>query len=78
MAVATSLKPAIANPVTIALWGLIVAAMLVPGSLPLLMDWPLSCPSRGTPHGTCTGNRCAGESRQTLRPMPAHDGKRSA
>lgn len=47
MAVATSLKPAIANPVTIALWGLIVAAMLVPGSLPLLIGLAIVMPIPG-------------------------------
>jgi uncharacterized membrane protein len=46
-AVLTSVRVVIENPVTMALWGLIVAAALVLGSLPFLLGLPIVMPILG-------------------------------
>jgi uncharacterized membrane protein len=47
LAVHTSLRAVLANPVTMALWGLIVAALLVIGSLPLFVGLAVVMPILG-------------------------------
>jgi uncharacterized membrane protein len=47
VAVMTSLRAVAANPATMALWGLIVAALLALGSLPLFVGLPLVMPVLG-------------------------------
>lgn len=47
IAVLTSLRLALRNPVTIALWGLIVAALLLLGALPLLVGLAIVVPVLG-------------------------------
>jgi len=47
VAVLTSVRAVIANPVTTALWGLIVAGLLVIGSLPLFLGLPVVLPVLG-------------------------------
>jgi uncharacterized membrane protein len=47
VAVLTSVRAVIANPVTTALWGLIVAGLLVIGSLPLFLGLPVVVPILG-------------------------------
>ena len=43
----TSVRAVIANPVTTALWGLIVAGLLMIGSLPLFLGLPVVLPILG-------------------------------
>ena len=47
VAIATSIKAVLANPVTMALWGLIVAALLLAGSLPLFLGLAVVMPVLG-------------------------------
>lgn len=47
VAVLTSIRAVLANPVTMALWGLIVAALLVLGSLPFLIGLTVVMPVLG-------------------------------
>jgi uncharacterized membrane protein len=47
VALYTSIRVVIANPVTMALWGLIVAALLVVGSLPAFLGLPVVMPILG-------------------------------
>jgi uncharacterized membrane protein len=47
VALFTSIRVVIANPVTMALWGLIVAALLVAGSLPLFLGLTVVMPVLG-------------------------------
>ena len=47
VAVLTSVRAVIANPVTTALWGLIVAGLLMIGSLPLFLGLPVVLPILG-------------------------------
>lgn len=47
VAVGTSIRVVAANPATMALWGLIVAALLVAGSLPLFLGLPVVMPVLG-------------------------------
>jgi len=47
VAVLTSVRAVIANPVTAALWGLIVAGLLMIGSLPLFLGLPVVLPVLG-------------------------------
>ena len=47
MALLTSIRVVVANPLTIALWGLIVAALLVVGSLPFLLGLTVIMPVLG-------------------------------
>jgi uncharacterized membrane protein len=47
MAVLTSIRAVLANPVTMALWGLIVAALLVIGSLPVFVGLAVVMPILG-------------------------------
>ena len=47
VAVLTSLRAVMANPLTMALWGLIVAVMLIVGSLPLFLGLPVVVPVLG-------------------------------
>jgi uncharacterized membrane protein len=47
VALLTSIRAVIANPLTIALWGLIVAALLVIGSLPLFLGLTVVMPALG-------------------------------
>ena len=47
VAVLTSVRVVAANPVTMALWGLIVAALLVIGSLPLFLGLAVVLPVLG-------------------------------
>ena len=51
VAVLTSVRAVIANPVTMALWGLIVAGLLMIGSLPLFLGLPVVLPVWATRHG---------------------------
>lgn len=46
-AMATSIRVVLANPATMALWGLIVAAALVVGSIPFLLGLPIVMPILG-------------------------------
>ena len=45
--IATSIRAVLANPVTMALWGLIVAALLLVGSLPLFLGLAVVLPVLG-------------------------------
>jgi uncharacterized membrane protein len=47
VAVLTSVRAVMANPVTMALWGVIVAGLLVVGSLPLFLGLPVVLPVLG-------------------------------
>jgi uncharacterized membrane protein len=47
VAVGTSIRVVTANPATMALWGLIVAALLAAGSLPLFLGLPVVMPVLG-------------------------------
>jgi uncharacterized membrane protein len=47
VAVLTSVRAVIANPLAMALWGLIVAALLVLGSIPLFLGLPVVLPVLG-------------------------------
>jgi uncharacterized membrane protein len=47
VALGTSIRVVAANPVTMALWGLIVAALLAAGSLPLFLGLPVVMPVLG-------------------------------
>jgi uncharacterized membrane protein len=47
VAVLTSLRVTLRNPITIALWGLIVAALLVIGAIPLLVGLAIGVPVLG-------------------------------
>jgi uncharacterized membrane protein len=47
VAISTSVRAVLANPVTMALWGLIVAALLFIGSLPLFLGLPVVLPVLG-------------------------------
>ena len=47
VALFTSIRVVIANPATMALWGLIVAVLLVAGSLPLFLGLPVVMPVLG-------------------------------
>lgn len=47
VALLTSVRAAVANPVPMALWGLIVAALLLVGSLPLFLGLPVVLPVLG-------------------------------
>jgi uncharacterized membrane protein len=47
VAVLTSVRAVFANPMTMALWGLIVAALLLVGSLPLFIGLPVVLPVLG-------------------------------
>jgi uncharacterized membrane protein len=46
-AVLTSVRAVLANPVPLALWGLIVAALLFVGSLPMFLGLPVVLPILG-------------------------------
>ena len=48
VAVLTSVRAVLANPLTAALWGLIVAGLLMIGSLPLFLGLPVVLPVLGT------------------------------
>ena len=47
VAVLTSLRVVVANPVTMAMWGIIVAALLLIGSIPLFLGLPVVLPVLG-------------------------------
>ena len=47
VAIATSVRAVVANPITMALWGLIVAVLLFLGSLPLFLGLPVVLPVLG-------------------------------
>ena len=47
IAVQTSIRAVLTNPATMALWGLIVAALLVIGSLPLFVGLAVAMPVLG-------------------------------
>lgn len=47
VAVLTSLRVVVANPVTMAMWGVIVAALLLIGSIPLFLGLPVVLPVLG-------------------------------
>jgi uncharacterized membrane protein len=47
VAMLTSVRAVLANPLTLALWGLIVAALLVIGSVPLFLGLPVVLPVLG-------------------------------
>ena len=47
VAISTSVRAVVANPVTMALWGLIVAVLLFLGSLPLFLGLPVVLPVLG-------------------------------
>ena len=47
VALLTSVRAVLANPMTMALWGLIVAALLLVGSLPLFLGLPVVLPVLG-------------------------------
>ena len=53
-AIRTSLR-AVMNPVAMAGWGVIVAALLVIGSIPLFVGLAVVLPVLGNPPGICTG-----------------------
>lgn len=71
-AILTSLRVVLANPVTMALWGLIVAALLVLGSIPFLFGLAVVMPVLG--HASWHLYRKAVEPNvgpaQELRPLP--------
>src|SRR5262245_51596792 len=67
-AVLTSVRAVAANPVTMALWGLIVAALLVLGSLPLLFGLAVVVPILG--HATWHLYRKVVEPDPNPRPQP--------
>jgi uncharacterized membrane protein len=78
VAVLTSVRAVLANPVTMALWGLIVAGLLVIGSLPMFLGLPVVLPVLG--HATWHLYRKAVEAdtspRADFRPPSTH--RRSA
>ena len=47
VAIATSVRAVVANPITMALWGLIVAVLLFLGSVPLFLGLPVVLPVLG-------------------------------
>jgi len=67
-AMSTSLRVAAQNPVTIAAWGLIVAALLVVGSLPFFLGLAVVLPLLG--HATWHLYRKAVEIDPNARPIP--------
>jgi uncharacterized membrane protein len=66
VALVTSVRVVLANPLTMALWGLIVAALLVIGSLPLFVGLAVTLPVLG--HATWHLYRKAVEPAQGPRP----------
>ncbi len=66
VAILTSVRAVLANPVTMALWGLIVAALLLVGSLPLFLGLPVVLPVLG--HATWHLYRHAVEPDRNPRP----------
>jgi uncharacterized membrane protein len=67
-AMVTSLRVAAKNPITIAIWGLIVAALLVVGSLPLFLGLAVVIPLLG--HATWHLYRKAVAIDPNARPIP--------
>jgi uncharacterized membrane protein len=67
-AVATSIRAVMANPMTMALWGLIVAALLLVGSLPLFLGLTVVLPVLG--HSTWHLYRKVVEPDPNPRPEP--------
>ena len=67
VAIATSVRVVLTNPLTMALWGVIVAAALVIGSLPLLLGLVIVLPVLG--HATWHLYRKAVEPDPSLRPQ---------
>jgi len=67
-AMSTSMRVAAQNPVTIAVWGLIVAALLVAGSLPFFLGLAVVIPLLG--HATWHLYRKAVEIDPNARPIP--------
>jgi uncharacterized membrane protein len=67
VAIATSVKVVLTNPVTMAVWGLFVAASLLVGSLPLLLGLPFVLPILG--HATWHLYRTAVEPDNSPRPQ---------
>jgi len=67
-AMVTSLRVVAANPVTMAAWGLIVAALLVAGSIPLFLGLAVVIPWLG--HATWHLYRKVIAPDPTLRPVP--------
>ena len=57
VAMHTSLRVVAANPLPMALWGLIVAALLVIGSIPFFVGLTVVMPVLGHATGTCIGVR---------------------
>lgn len=78
VALYTSIRVVAANPATMALWGFIVAALLVLGSLPAFLGLPIVMPILG--HATWHLYRCAVESDPHPRPdyQPRDRGRRYA
>jgi uncharacterized membrane protein len=74
VAMLTSVHVVLANPVTMALWGLIVAGLLVIGSIPLFLGLPVVLPVLG--HATWHLYRKAVEAdtspRAEFRPPSTH------
>jgi uncharacterized membrane protein len=67
VAVLTSIRAAVRNPATMILWGLIVAALLVIGSLPLFLGLTVVMPVLG--HATWHLYRAVVEPPEAPRPM---------
>src|SRR5262249_46129883 len=79
VALLTSVRVVLANPLTMALWGLIVAALLVIGSLPLFVGLAVILPVLG--HATWHLYRKAVEPDPRPRPdsgPPTQEGRRYA
>ncbi len=79
VALITSVRVVLANPLTMALWGLIVAALLVLGSLPLFVGLAVTLPVLG--HATWHLYRKAVEPDPRPRPdygPPPREGRRYA
>lgn len=75
-AISTSLRVAVANPVVIGCWGLIVAILLAAGSLPFFLGLPVVLPLLG--HATWHLYRLAVEPSSEPRPEPTKSARRSA
>ena len=77
-AMSTSLRVAAQNPVTIAAWGLIVAALLVVGSLPFFLGLAVVIPCSATPPGISTARRSRSTQCAADPARPPHQRKPAA
>jgi hypothetical protein len=70
-AVWTSVRAVTVNPVPMALWGLVVAAGLLVGSIPLFLGLIIVLQSSGTPPGTSTARWCRADRPRRAVSVPA-------